>query len=89
MAAANFANFTISSSESTDPPSDSQYHVYIPSNYNPNTPNPLIFSIHGRTENMMQQERVSQLSNPAFNPSSIVICPQGVPKEGTNTSQWP
>lgn len=88
LAAGKTANFTLALSNSTDPPSDREYHVYIPPSYDKDNPTALLFSIHGRTENMMQQERVSKLSDPAFNPSAIAIYPQGLFKKGTHIRQW-
>lgn len=37
----------------------------------------MIFSFHGRTQDMLQQERVSQLSNSDVNPDAIVVYPNG------------
>lgn len=89
LAPGKTANFTLPHSNSTSPPSDRQYHVYIPETYTADTHHPLIFSLHGRSENMMQQERISKLSQSHYNPSSIVIYPQGLPYEKrTHPRQW-
>ena len=71
------ATFSLHNSKSFFPPSDRQYHIYIPQNYDINTPAPLILSFHGRTQDMLQQERVSQLSNSNVNPNAIVVYPNG------------
>lgn len=73
------ANFSINSSASTQPPSEREYHVYIPLNYKIDIPTPLIFSFHGRSQNMMEQEYQSGLSRDHFNPGSILVYPQGTP----------
>jgi poly(3-hydroxybutyrate) depolymerase len=71
------ATFSLHNSKSTSPASDRQYHIYIPQNYNINTPSPLIFSFHGRSKDMLEQERVSQLSNYAVNADAVVVYPNG------------
>lgn len=71
------ATFSLHNSESFSPPADRKYHIYIPKQYDINTPAPLIFSFHGRTQDMLQQERVSQLSNSDINPDAVVIYPNG------------
>ncbi|KAF7590083.1 hypothetical protein BBP40_003285 [Aspergillus hancockii] len=57
------------------------YLVHIPSNYDVNTPAPLIFSFHGRGKTAEGQEQLSQFSNEAWNPNGIAIYPQGLKKQ--------
>jgi poly(3-hydroxybutyrate) depolymerase len=57
------------------PGTDRQYQLYIPANYDQNKPTPLYFSFHGASGSMIQQEALSQFSNPLFNPDGIAIYP--------------
>ncbi|KAJ5952191.1 uncharacterized protein N7479_010604 [Penicillium vulpinum] len=52
-----------------------QYRLYIPANYDKNKPTPLYFSFHGASRDMLEQEGLSQFSNPEFNPNGIVVYP--------------
>jgi poly(3-hydroxybutyrate) depolymerase len=54
------------------------YLLHIPKSYHSSTPVALILSFHGRTRDAKQQEELSQLSNPSFNPDWIAVYPQGV-----------
>jgi poly(3-hydroxybutyrate) depolymerase len=81
------ATFSLHNSNSSTPPADRQYHIYIPKNYDINTPAPLILSFHGRNQDMLQQERVSQLSSSDINSDSIVIYPNGY-KNADGTREW-
>jgi poly(3-hydroxybutyrate) depolymerase len=54
------------------------YLIHIPSNYDKNTPVPLIFSFHGRHKNSSEQEALSQFSNEDWNPNGIAVYPQGI-----------
>lgn len=54
------------------------YLIHIPSNYDKNTPVPLIFSFHGRSKNSSEQEALSQFSNESLNPNGIAVYPQGI-----------
>ncbi len=54
------------------------YLIHIPSNYDRNTPVPLIFSFHGRGKNSAEQEELSQFSNEEFNKNGIAVYPQGL-----------
>lgn len=64
-----------SSQNLTLPGTDRQYRLHIPANYDKNTPTPLYFSFHGATRDMLEQEDLSQFSNPQFNPNGIAIYP--------------
>lgn len=81
------ANFSIPASVSTYPPSDRRYKVYIPPNYQIDTPLPLIFCFHGRNMDPEYVERVSQLSSDTWNPGYIVVYPEGTANE-TGTRYW-
>jgi poly(3-hydroxybutyrate) depolymerase len=54
------------------------YLIHIPSNYDKNTPTPLILSFHGRGKNSSEQEGLSQFSNEDWNPNGIAVYPQGI-----------
>jgi hypothetical protein len=54
------------------------YLIHIPSNYDKNTPVPLIFSFHGRRKNSSEQEALSQFSNENLSPNGIAVYPQGI-----------
>ncbi|PLB54532.1 putative ferulic acid esterase [Aspergillus steynii IBT 23096] len=57
------------------------YLIHIPSNYDTNTPVPLIFSFHGRSGNSANQEGLSQFSNEDWNPNGIAVYPQGLDEQ--------
>ncbi|KAJ6184559.1 hypothetical protein N7519_005860 [Penicillium mononematosum] len=64
------------SSESLSlPDSDREYRLFIPANYDKNTPTPVYFSFHGASRDMVEEEDLSQFSNPEFNPNGIAIYP--------------
>ncbi|KAI9737562.1 MAG: hypothetical protein M1834_009717 [Cirrosporium novae-zelandiae] len=67
-------NFTLKTSDGRT----RDYLLYLPENYTPTTPSPLIFSYHGNGKNMTNQESLSQLSNSTFNKDYLVVYPQGV-----------
>ncbi|KAK6000364.1 hypothetical protein QM012_003610 [Aureobasidium pullulans] len=54
------------------------YLLHIPSSYDINTPAPIAFSYHGRTETPQSQESISGMSNETFNPNYLVVYPQGI-----------
>lgn len=54
------------------------YIVFLPSNYDVNTPTPLIVNYHGHSDTDGYQETLTQLDDPFFNPDHIVVYPQGV-----------
>ncbi|KAH0372296.1 alpha/beta-hydrolase, partial [Aureobasidium melanogenum] len=54
------------------------YLLHIPSSYNVNTPAPIAFSYHGRTETPQDQESISGMSNETMNPNYLIVYPQGI-----------
>jgi len=54
------------------------YLIHIPTNYDKNTPVPLIFSFQGRGKNSSEQESLSQFSNEDWNPNGITVYPQSI-----------
>lgn len=63
------------------------YRIHLPSNYDANTPAPLIISYHGHGQDMVQQETLSQFSNNAINPNMIAVYPQGL-KGASGKRSW-
>lgn len=63
----------------TSDDTDRTYIIHIPTNYDKNTPVPLIFSFHGHGKTAAGQEKLSQFSNEGsgYNPNGIAIYPQG------------
>lgn len=66
----NALNFTTKSG------SQRSYRLHLPSAYSTTTAHSLIFSFHGRSDTDTNQERISQLSDPYFNPHGIAVYPQ-------------
>ncbi|OQE44918.1 hypothetical protein PENCOP_c002G02307 [Penicillium coprophilum] len=64
-----------SSRNLTLPDSDRQYRLYIPANYDKKEPTAVYFSFHGASRDMLEEENLSQFSNPEFNPDGIAIYP--------------
>lgn len=54
------------------------YYLHIPTDYDINTPTPLIFSFHGRDANGLDQESNTGLSETYLNPSMFVVYPDGL-----------
>ncbi|KAK6842319.1 hypothetical protein PG987_003179 [Apiospora arundinis] len=73
-------NATLSSA---DPAIDKRTFMYwLPPNYDPAKPNPLILSFHGGGVNSDRQANQDFFADPAFNPDHIVVYPQGLVAEG-------
>jgi poly(3-hydroxybutyrate) depolymerase len=64
-----------SSKSLTLPGTDREYRLFIPATYDKNRPAPLYFSFHGASKDMLEQEGLSQFSNPEFNKDGIAIYP--------------
>ncbi|KAJ5356224.1 hypothetical protein N7517_010833 [Penicillium concentricum] len=64
-----------SSRNLTLPDTNRLYRLYIPANYDKNKPTPVYFSFHGASRDMLEEENLSQFSNPEFNPDGIAIYP--------------
>lgn len=54
------------------------YLLHIPTKYNRDTPAPLIFSFHGRSNTGSMQESLTKFSNEVWNPDSLVVYPDGI-----------
>ncbi|THU90111.1 alpha/beta-hydrolase [Dendrothele bispora CBS 962.96] len=57
------------------------YLIHLPDNYDVNKPTSMVFSFHGRISTSAEQEELSQLSNPDFNPNAIAVYPNGIDKQ--------
>ena len=66
-------SFTIQSSGG-----NRSYLLYIPVEYQINTPAPLVFSFHGNDRTSYEQEALSQFSDPTINNNYIAVYPQGL-----------
>jgi len=69
------------SSEVFDISSDSinrTYRLYIPSNYDPTAPSPLIVSYHGNGGNAAEQEHITQFSEEKYNDEFVVVYGEGL-----------
>jgi poly(3-hydroxybutyrate) depolymerase len=55
------------------------YLLHVPSTYDGKNPVSLIFSFHGRGKDATGQKKLSQFSNPEFNPDAISVYPNGIP----------
>ena len=52
------------------------FFVHVPPQYNPGTPLPLVFNLHGRTASAQQQQEMSQMNAKADEAGFIVVAPQ-------------
>lgn len=52
------------------------YILYVPQSYDPNTPTPVVLSLHGRYASMVSQARVSAFNDVADREGFIVLYPQ-------------
>lgn len=81
-------NLTI---ESTSGVSPRKYRLHLPKDYDGTKKLPLILSFHGRTQDALYQEELSQFANASYGFEGISVFPQGVPlinKNGKEIPQW-
>lgn len=57
---------------------DRRYLLYIPEDYDPETPAPLVLSYHGGTRTAEIQQALDLLSTPYFNKDHIIVYPSGI-----------
>lgn len=57
---------------------DRRYLLYLPVNYEPNKPAPLILSYHGGTRTAESQQALDLLTTTYFNRDYIVVYPNGI-----------
>ena len=73
-------NVTISSKSVIGKTTQRQYILHLPTEYSASNDlsTSLILAFHGQSQPAWSMERISGLSNPAFNPSAIVAYPEGM-----------
>lgn len=73
-------NLTISSESVIGKTTQRQYILHLPTNYKPSNDvsTPLIVAFHGQSQPAWSMERISELSNPDFNPNTIVAYSEGM-----------
>jgi len=57
---------------------DRQYRLHVPASYRPETPIPLVLSLHGYNSNAAQQESVSRFSAKADQAGFVAAYPEGL-----------
>lgn len=56
---------------------DAQYRLYVPDSYQPATPTPLVFSLHGFASSASDQQNISDFNRIADETGALVVYPQG------------
>jgi poly(3-hydroxybutyrate) depolymerase len=69
-------DLTLKSSSGVSP---RKYRLHLPQGYDGSKKLPLILSFHGRTQDALYQEELSQFSNASYGFQGISVYPQGVP----------
>lgn len=70
---------TLSTDETTNVTlGDRWYLLYLPENYTPSSPAPVILSYHGANRDALDQQELDLLSTPYFNKDYIVVYPNAV-----------
>ncbi|KAH7087524.1 Alpha/Beta hydrolase protein [Paraphoma chrysanthemicola] len=69
-------NLTLSSSSGVTP---RKYRLHLPKGYDGSKALPLILSFHGRSQDALYQENLSQFSNASYGFEGIAVYPEGVP----------
>ncbi|KAF2031441.1 alpha/beta-hydrolase [Setomelanomma holmii] len=80
-------NLTLSSSSGVSP---RKYRLHLPKGYDGSKALPLILSFHGRSQDALYQENLSQFSNASYGFEGIAVYPEGVPiiVKGKDIQQW-
>lgn len=71
-------NVTISSRSVIGKTTQREYILYLPVNFSNNKPAPLVFAFHGQQQPAWSMEKITQMSDPAFNKDAIVVYPEGM-----------
>lgn len=79
-------NVTISSRSVIGTTTQREYILHLPANYSTHEPAPLIFAFHGQQQPAWSMEKISQLSDPAFNKDAIVVYPSGMDVQAPGVS---
>ena len=69
-------NLTLPSSSGVTP---RKYRLHLPPDYDSTKELPLILSFHGRSQDALYQEKLSQFSNASYGFKGIAVYPEGVP----------
>jgi poly(3-hydroxybutyrate) depolymerase len=69
-------NLTLPSASGVTP---RKYRLHLPPGYDGTKELPLILSYHGRTQDALYQENLSQFSNASYGFEGIAVYPEGVP----------
>jgi polyhydroxybutyrate depolymerase len=64
------------------------YNLYIPPNYDPETPTPLVMLLHGKTANGASQAYTSDMNQLAAREGFIVIYPDGIDNQWNYGRGW-
>src|SRR5688572_16987486 len=67
-------NLTLASSSGATP---RKYRLHLPKDYDGSKPLPLILSFHGRGQDALYQENLSQFSNASYGFEGIAVYPEG------------
>jgi len=73
-------NVTLSSKSVIGKTTERQYILHLPSKYKASNDEalPLVIAFHGQQQPARSMEVISELSNPDFNPNTIVVYPEGM-----------
>jgi poly(3-hydroxybutyrate) depolymerase len=76
----SITNVTISSKSVIGKTTERQYILHLPSSFQVSNDKaaPLVIAFHGQQQPARSMEVISELSNPAFNPNTIVVYPEGM-----------
>jgi poly(3-hydroxybutyrate) depolymerase len=83
-------NVTISSKSVIGTTTERQYILHLPSTFQAsnNKAAPLVIAFHGQQQHAWSMEAISELSNPDFNPSTIVAYPEGMDVQAPGVSSY-
>jgi poly(3-hydroxybutyrate) depolymerase len=81
---------TISSKSVIGTTTDRLYILHLPSTYQAsnNKAAPLVLAFHGQQQHAWSMEAITELSNPDFNPNTIVAYPEGVDFQAPGVSSY-
>ncbi|ASK29360.1 hypothetical protein CEY12_04270 [Chryseobacterium sp. T16E-39] len=64
-----------------------EYSIYVPSNYNPQNPASLVFTLHGLGDNMTNFRNIG-FAAIAESDNAIIVCPQALTDPLTGSTAW-
>ncbi|CAN9262045.1 unnamed protein product [Alternaria alternata] len=82
-------NVTLSSKSVIGKTTERQYIIHLPSSFDATNKKaaPLVIAFHGQQQPARSMEVISELSNPTFNPNTIVVYPEGMNVQAPGV-QW-